>query len=109
MGSKGSYSARTLHARRSGLSAGGDPCERQRLACRLLIRGWAGLVTKRRRTRMIAFILQVGRAVLRPHLFAMLPGERAHVGADAMLTLLHLPVPRDAHVGVHHPQGKRVE
>src|SRR5258708_15089379 len=96
MGSKGSYSARTLHARRSGLAAGGDPCERQRLACRLLLRGWAGLVTKRRRTRMIAFMLQVGRAVLRPHLFAMLPGERAHAGAYAMLTLLHLPIPRVA-------------
>src|SRR5258707_5018533 len=97
MGSKGSYSARTLHARRSGLSAGGDPCERQRLACRLLIRGWAGLVAKRRWTRMIAFMLPAGCAVLRPYLFAMLPGERAHAGADAMLTLLQLPVPPVAH------------
>ena len=41
---------------------------------------------------MIAFMLQAGRAVLCPHLFAMLPGERAHAGADAMLTLLPLPV-----------------
>ena len=41
---------------------------------------------------MIVFMLQVGRAVLRPHLFALLPGERAHAGADAMLTLLQLPV-----------------
>jgi len=39
---------------------------------------------------MIAFMLQAGRAVLRPHLFAMLPGERAHAAADAMLTLLQL-------------------
>jgi len=49
-------------------------------------------MAKRRRTRMIAFMLQAGRAVLRPHLFAMLLGERAHAGADAMLTLLQLPV-----------------
>ncbi len=41
---------------------------------------------------MIAFMLQAGRAVLRPHLFAMLPGERVHTGADAMLTQLQLPV-----------------
>ncbi len=41
---------------------------------------------------MIAFMLQAGRAVLRPHLFAMLPGERAHAGTDAILILLQLPV-----------------
>jgi len=97
MGLRGSFSARTLRARRSGSSgdraAGGDPRERQRLlTCRLLTRGRAGLVAKRRRTRMLAFMLQAGRVVLRPHLFAMLPGERAHAGADALLTLLQLPV-----------------
>jgi hypothetical protein len=37
---------------------------------------------------MIAFMLQAGRAVLRSHLIAILPGESAHAGADAMLTLL---------------------
>ncbi len=72
MGLRGSFSARTVHARRSGpvagRAAGGDPRERQRLMCRLLTRGRAGLVAKRRRTRMIAFMLQAGRAVLRPRL-----------------------------------------
>jgi hypothetical protein len=52
--------------------------EGQRLACRLLTWSRAGLVAKRRQTRTITFILQAGRTVLRPGLFAMLSGERAH-------------------------------
>jgi hypothetical protein len=95
MGLRGRFSARTLRARCSGSSsdraAGGNPSERQRLACQLLTRGRADLM-KRRWTRMFVFMLQASRAVLRPHLFAMLPGERVHAGADAMLTLLQLPV-----------------
>jgi hypothetical protein len=49
MGLRGSYSARTLCARRSGPSgdraAGGDPREGQRLVCRLLLE--AGLASWR--------------------------------------------------------------
>ena len=113
MGLRDSFSARTLLARRGGPSgdraAGGDPREGQRLACRLLTRGRAGLVAKRRRTRMIAFMLQAGRASLRQHLFTMLPGERAHAGADVILTLLQLslamrdgPSKQHLHRPLHH-------
>ena len=49
MGLRGSFSARTLRGRRCGSSgdraAGGDPRERQRLACRLLLE--AGLASWR--------------------------------------------------------------